>query len=217
MSKLGTITRRSFLVASVAVAGGAAFGFYKYRQPHPNPLHKGLAPGAVALTPYVRIDAQGVTIITPRAEMGQGVHTTLAALVAEELDVHWDTIRVEHGAPGAAYFNEAAIRDAAPFAGHDEGRAAGAMRGTMGVMSKFLGIQLTGGSSSVPDAFDKMRIAGAAARHALLAAAAARLNLPASSLRTADGVVIAPDGKRISYVDLAAAAASVALPAAPPL
>ena len=217
MSKLGTVTRRSFLVASVAVAGGAAFGFYKYRQPHPNPLHKGLAPGAVALTPYVRIDAQGVTIITPRAEMGQGVHTTLAALVAEELDVSWESIRVEHGPPGAAYFNEAAIRDGAPYAGHDEGKAANAVRGTMGVASKFLGIQVTGGSSSVPDAFDKMRIAGAAARHALLAAAADRLKVPAASLKTSDGMVIAPDGKRISYIDLAASAAAYPLPAEPPL
>lgn len=217
MSKLGIVTRRSFLVASVAVAGGVAFGYYQYRQPHPNPLHAGLAPGAVALTPYVRIDAQGVTIITPRAEMGQGIHTTLAALVAEELDVSWDSIRVEHGPPGAAYYNEAAIRDAAPFAGHNEGRAASAMRGAMGVASKFLGMQVTGGSSSVPDAFDKMRIAGAAARHALVAAAAARLNVPAASLRTADGMVIAPDGKRIAYVDLAAAAAAIPLPDAPTL
>lgn len=217
MSKLGTITRRSFLVASAAVAGGAAFGFYKYRQPHPNPLHAGLAPGAVALTPYVRIDAQGITIIAPRAEMGQGVHTTLAALVAEELDVRWDAIRVEHGAPGAAYYNEAAIRDAAPFAGVDEGKAATAMRGTMGVVSKFLGIQVTGGSSSVPDAFDKMRIAGAAARFALVAAAAERFKVSAASLKTADGMVIAPSGKRIAYVDLAVAAAAFALPEAPPL
>ena len=217
MSKLGTLTRRTFLVASAAVAGGAAFGFYKYRQPHPNPLSVGLAPGAVALTPYVRIDAQGITIITPRAEMGQGIHTTLAAMVAEELDVAWDSIRVEHGAPGAAYYNEAAIRDAAPFAGIDEGKAANAVRGAMGVVSKFLGIQVTGGSSSVPDAFDKMRVAGAAARFALVAAAAARLNVSASRLRTADGMVIAPDGRRIAYTDLAAAAAAIALPAAPPL
>jgi isoquinoline 1-oxidoreductase beta subunit len=103
MSTLGTLARRSFLIGSAAVLGGAVFGVYKYRQPHPNPLLSALPEGASAITPYVRIDAQGVTIIAPRAEMGQGVHTTLAALVAEELDVAWDSIRVEHGMPGAAY------------------------------------------------------------------------------------------------------------------
>ncbi len=217
MSKLGTITRRAFLIGSAAVAGGAAFGYYKYRQPLPNPQLADLAPGATALTPYVRIDARGVTIITPRAEMGQGVHTTLAALVAEELDVSWDSIRVEHGMPGAAYYNEALISDAAPVSAIDEGRVATTLRASMGVASRFLGIQVTGGSSTVADAFDKMRVAGAAARFALVAAAAARLNVPAASLSTRDGMVIAPDGKRISYIDLAAAAAAIELPEAPPL
>ena len=53
--------------------------------------------GEAALTPYVRIDADGITVIAPRAEMGQGVSTTLAALVAEELDVALEDINVEHG------------------------------------------------------------------------------------------------------------------------
>jgi hypothetical protein len=99
MAKLATIARRTFLVGSAAVVGGVAFGVYKVRQAAPNPLLDGLPQGATALTPYVRIDGQGVTLIAPRAEMGQGIHTTLAALVAEELDVAWDSNRVEHGAP----------------------------------------------------------------------------------------------------------------------
>lgn len=140
------------------------FGVYKYRQPHPNPLLGDLPEGASAITPYVRIDVQGVTIITPRAEMGQGIHTTLAALVAEELDVAWKDIRVDHGPPGAAYYNRALMRGGVPFAALDQGQMAETMRGTMGVLAKFMGIQGTGGSSSVPDAFDKMRAAGAAAR-----------------------------------------------------
>ena len=87
MSRFGTIARRSFLIGSAAIAGGVAFGWYAYRKPIANPLLRGTA---VALTPYVMIDASGVTIITPRAEMGQGVHTTLAALVAEEMDLPLD-------------------------------------------------------------------------------------------------------------------------------
>lgn len=217
MGKIATIARRSFLIGSAAVLGGAAFGVYKYRQPLPNPLLGGLPEGAAALTPYVRIDAQGVTIIAPRAEMGQGVHTTLAALVAEELDVDWAHIRVEHGAPGEAYFNEAVLREGVPFAALDESGTAETVRGTMGVLARFLGMQITGGSSSVPDAFDKMRAAGAAARFALVAAAAERLGAPADRLRTDNGAVVAPDGKRLGYPELAVAAARIALPEHPPL
>jgi isoquinoline 1-oxidoreductase beta subunit len=217
MGKLATIARRTFLVGSAAALGGVVFGVYKYRQPHPNPLLDALPEGASAITPYVRIDARGVTIITPRAEMGQGIHTTLAALVAEELDVAWESIRVEHGAPGAAYYNRALLQEGVPFAALDRGAMAETMRGTMGVLGKFMGIQGTGGSSSVPDAFDKMRIAGAAARFALVAAAAERLGVPASTLKTDNGVVLAADGRRLPYTELATAAARIQLPDAPPL
>ena len=217
MSKLATIARRTFLVGSAAVVGRVAFGVYKYKQPAPNPLLGDLPEGATALTPYVRIDAQGVTLIAPRAEMGQGIHTTLAALVAEELDVAWDSVRVEHGAPGAAYYNRLVMEDGAPFAALDHGRAAEAMRGTMGVMAKFMGMQITGGSSSIADSFDKMRLAGAAARFALLAAAAQKLGLPATQLKTDNGSVVAPGGRRLTYVELAPAAAEIDLPANPPL
>jgi isoquinoline 1-oxidoreductase beta subunit len=217
MSKLKTIARRTFLIGSAAVLGGALFGVYKYRQPHPNPLLGDLPEGAAAITPYVRIDAQGVTIITPRAEMGQGIHTTLAALVAEELDVAWKAIRVDHGPPGAAYYNRALMREGVPFAALDQGQMAETMRGTMGVLAKFMGIQGTGGSSSVPDAFDKMRAAGAAARFALVAAAAERLGVSASTLKTDNGHVVAADGRRLPYTALAADAAKMALPDELPL
>ncbi|MEI8648233.1 hypothetical protein P4S73_10440 [Paraglaciecola sp. Hal342] len=72
MSTLGKITRRTFVIGSAAITGGVLFGVYKYKQPYPNPLEKNLAQGETALTPYVLINASGVTIIAPRAEMGQG-------------------------------------------------------------------------------------------------------------------------------------------------
>jgi isoquinoline 1-oxidoreductase beta subunit len=217
MSKPGSLARRAFLLGSAAAAGGVVFGYYKYQSPHPNPQLPHLAAGASALTPYVRIDASGITLIAPRAEMGQGVHTTLAALLAEELDVAWESIRVEHGAPGEAYYNRAVLEEGVPFGPFDLGTVAEGMRGTMGVLSKFMGMQFTGGSSSVPDAFDKMRLAGAAARFALITAAAAQFKLPFADLKTENGVVIAPDGRRLGYQALAAAAATVALPDNPPL
>ena len=217
MSKLATIARRTFLIGSATVVGGVAFGVYKLRQTEANPLLDELPQGATALTPYVRIDGQGVTLITPRAEMGQGIHTTLAALVAEELDVAWDSIRVEHGPLGAAYYNRALVEHNIPFSDLDHSVAAQAMRGAMGVTAKLLPMQITGGSSNVADLFDRMRVAGAAARFALVAAAAQKLGLPAEQLKTDNGSVLAPDGRRLSYLELAPAAAGVDLPASPPL
>ena len=217
MGKLATIARRSFLIGSAAVAGGVAFGVYKFKKDAPNPLLDDLPQGASAITPYVRIDAQGVTLIAPRAEMGQGIHTTLAALVAEELDVAWDSIRVEHGPLGAAYYNRALVEHNVPFSDLDHSTAAQAMRGVMGVAAKLLPMQITGGSSNVADLFDRMRVAGAAARFALVSAAAQKLGLPAAQFKTDNGSVVAPDGRRVSYLELASAAAGIELPVNPPL
>ena len=214
MSRIGTIARRTFLIGSAAIAGGVAFGWYSYRKPYANPI---AGTGTAALTPYVLIDATGVTIITPRAEMGQGVHTTLAALVAEELDLPWDQVRVLHGPASAAYHNAAVLEEGVPFAPTDTGWLAENLRGAMHVPAKFLGLQITGGSSSTPDAFTKMRAAGAMARVALMGAAARRLGVDAGTLTTAGGAVVAADGTRLAYTDLAVEAASVDLPDAPPL
>lgn len=209
--RLGKIARRTVLFGAVAIAGGAAFGTWAYRRPIANPL-KGQA-----LTPYVLIDASGITIIAPRAEMGQGVHTTLAALVAEELDVEWDSVRVLHGPASNAYFNAALLEEGVPFAPTDQGWLAETARGAMHVPAKFLGLQLTGGSSSTPDAFEKMRAAGAVARVALVQAAARRTGQLEAALKTAGGAVVLPDGTRLPYADLATDAASADLPEVPPL
>ena len=215
--KAGLIARRGFLLGSAAVAGGVVFGVYRYQQPLPNPLQQGVAPDSTVLTPYLRIDAQGVTVITPRAEMGQGVQSTLAALVAEELDLPWEGLRIEHGPPAPAYYNEAGVSAGAPFSPLDQGTVASLMRGTLGVMARFLALQFTGGSSSMPDAFDKLRQAGATARWALVQAAADQWKLPAAQLQTRGGLVIAPDGRQLAYTALAPAAAHLKLPASVPL
>ena len=215
MSKLGTIARRSFLIGSVAIAGGVAFGWYAYRKPIANPL---LGEGeAVALTPYVMIDASGVTIIAPRAEMGQGVHTTLAALVAEEMDLPMDQVKVHHGPASSAYFNAAVLEEGVPFAPTDQSWLAETMRGAMHIPAKFLGLQITGGSSSTPDAYDKMRQAGAMARAALVKAASMQLGVGDADLKTEGGAVVAADGKRLTYIELAVAAAAIDLPDDVPL
>jgi hypothetical protein len=71
MRALGRITRRTFLLGSVAIAGGAVCGFRRYRRPYPNPLLEYPLPDATTLTPYVLTDASGVTLVAPRAAMGQ--------------------------------------------------------------------------------------------------------------------------------------------------
>jgi isoquinoline 1-oxidoreductase beta subunit len=60
------------LIGSAAIVGGVAFGVYKYKTPYANPLIDSLGDGEAAITPYVRIDASGIILITPRADSGQG-------------------------------------------------------------------------------------------------------------------------------------------------
>lgn len=209
MSRVGKITRRALLVGAVAVAGGVAFGYYSYRKPFANPLKDGLAEGEATFNPYVKISSDGaITIIAPRAEMGQGIETTLAALVAEELDVELDQVTVEHGPAAPAYANIAMLEDGLPFPQFDDSTVAELARDGMAVLGKFLALQVTGGSTSTIDAFEKMRHAGAVARETLKAAAADELGVAAASLTTSAGRITDPaSGRSVSYGDVAPAAA----------
>src|SRR5262249_53557909 len=76
-------------------------------------------------------------------------------------------------------------------------------------VSKFLSLQITGGSSTVPDAYEKMRVAGAVARDVLLQAAAKRTGIAKEELKTGNGSVITPRGEALSYPSLAADAARI--------
>lgn len=209
MSRLGKITRRTLLVGAVAVAGGVAFGVYQVRRPVANPLRP--EEGA-ALNPYVIIDPAGISVIAPRAEMGQGVHTTLAALVAEELDADFEQVRVLHGPPAAAYYNAALAHGALPVPDYAMKDWQRSLTEGIGAVTKLLGLQVTGGSTSTVDGFERMRLAGASAREALKAVAADRLGVAVDVLRTEAGRVIAPDGREIDYRDLAEDAAGRPVP-----
>ena len=211
MSRITTIARRTFLIGSAAIVGGVAFGTYKYHQDAPNPLKAGK--GEAALNPFVFIDQSGITLIAPRAEMGQGVRTTWAALIAEELDVELADVQVLHGPPAKAYYNSALMGEALPNKGYDISAFQHAMSQIMGTAGKFVDMQVTGGSTSMRDGFDRMREAGATARETLKAAAAERLGLDRNDLTTKAGQVIAPDGTTLSYSDLAEAAAAIDPPA----
>ncbi|UYV37967.1 molybdopterin-dependent oxidoreductase [Rhodobacteraceae bacterium D3-12] len=209
MSRIGKIARRTFLIGSAAVVGGVAFGYYMYKRPVENPLLGGLGEGEAALTPYVLIDASGITLITPRADKGQGAYHVQAALIAEELDVELDQIKVDPGPPSAAYYNTALAGEGVPFPSTDDGMLAETARAVMDAPMKFLGMQITGGSTTVPDGWEKLRVAGAVARETLKAAAAEVSGINTTALTTAKGRVILPDGKEMTYEELAPVAAGI--------
>ena len=219
MGKIAKITRRGFLLGSIGIAGGAAFGFWKYQQPYDNPLLANLTPNEVTLTPYVIISQEGIKVIAARAEMGQGTYTTLAALVAEELMVELSDVDVIHGPASKAYYNAAVMEEAVPFAQVDTSALANNVREFTKIPAKFLGMQITGGSSSIADGFDKMRIAGAAAREALIKAAAIKWGVPTSQLRAENGKVVdtLSSEQSIAYTELTDLLAKVELNQEPKL
>lgn len=209
MGKVKTIARRSFLIGSAAVLGGVAFGVWRAKTPYTNPLLKRLGEGEAALTPYVKIDASGVTLITPRADKGQGAYHVQAALIAEELDVTLEAVKIDPGPPDRAYWNTALAAEAAEFNAPEEGFVQDALTGVLGSVMKFVGLQITGGSTTVPDGFIKLRAAGASARETLKLAAAEQLGVAVGDLRTEAGHVIAPDGTALRYEELAEAVAGM--------
>ena len=209
MGIVRTVTRRTFLVGSVAVVGGVAFGTYLAKREIENPLLADLEEGEAAITPYIKIDASGVTFITPRADSGQGAYSIQAALIAEEMDIDPATVAVSPGMPGPAYYNGALLEEGVPFPAYNTSKLAETARRFMSVPAKLLSMQITGGSSTVPDGQIKLRMAGAAARETLKEAAAQQAGITREQLSTEDGHVVLPDGERIAYTELATAAAGI--------
>lgn len=213
MSKSGSTSRRAFLIGAAGIAGGVAVGYWYVARPYPNPLVAGLRKGEATFNPFVKIASDNtITVIAPRSEMGQGISTTLAALVAEELDVPLAMLRVEQGPTSWAYYNDGVVEEAFPIT--DDGFAAEIGRGVLKSIFKVLGLQATIGSSAARDGFERMRQAGAAARYMLMETAAKRLGVEAAQLRTREAVVI-HDASNSSwtYGELALDAAKTVPPA----
>jgi isoquinoline 1-oxidoreductase beta subunit len=144
--------------------------------------------------------------------MGQGVHTSLAMVLAEELDADWAAVQVEHPPLDDIYNNQATLIDGLPFHPDSNGlvkRLAGWM--TAKTMREF-GLQLTGGSSSLKDLWLPMREAGACARAMLVASAAAQWGVQAEEVRVESGVLSHASGRRATFGELAAAAGQQPLP-----
>lgn len=128
---------------------------------------------------FIRIDREGwVTLTIPQVEMGQGTYTSLAMILAEELDAAWSSVRVEHAPADDRYINP------------------------------MLTFQGTGNSNSIRAFWNPLRQAGAMARQCLIDAAARKWRAPISECRTEEGRVIHPQTNRsLDYGPLAAHAA----------
>ncbi|MAY62861.1 MAG: isoquinoline 1-oxidoreductase [Rhizobiales bacterium] len=209
MSRAGTIARRTFLVGSAIIAGGVAFGVYAVRKPHANPLLDTLGPDEVTFNPWVKITPERIVLIAPHIDLGQGSAGMQSLLIAEEMDLEPGQYEIEFGPPSAAYWNTAQGEEAAPFMSQNDNLVAEGVRGAMTSVFKLLGMQITGGSSSTPDSFDKLREAGAIARETLKAAAARKHDVGVTGLKTENGAVILPDGTAVPYTALAADAAKI--------
>ncbi|MFC5459035.1 xanthine dehydrogenase family protein molybdopterin-binding subunit [Massilia niabensis] len=208
----GTSRRRRFLLGGL-VAGGALLVGWGMRPPRQR-LHTSLPleveAGVVALNGWVAIAPDGtVSVVVPRSEMGQGVHTALPMLVAEELDVPLAKVAIMAAPVDKIFGNLAVLRENLAFHPDERGNVKDGTQWMLGKIGRELGIMFTGGSTSVKDAWQPMREAGAVARAMLVKAAADEWKSPAGDLRTEDGFVIHRDGRRASYGSLAARAAQV--------
>ncbi|OYO29962.1 xanthine dehydrogenase family protein molybdopterin-binding subunit [Janthinobacterium sp. PC23-8] len=166
--------------------------------------------GAVALNGWLALRPDGMVVLAmPRSEMGQGVHTALAMLVAEELDVPLASITLMQAPIDKIFGNVAMLVDGLPFHPDDDGRLKRLAQWTVAKAARELGVVVTGGSSSVKDGWQPMREAGASARAMLVAAACAQWQASAAQCRTQDGEVLHADGRRASYASLVQSASAL--------
>src|SRR5258706_12375303 len=92
------LDRRSFIKAGAALAGSLIIDFAIPLGECP--AFAQTAPAPFAPNAFIRIDRQGVvTLVMPMVEMGQGTYTALPMLLAEELEVSLDQVRLEHAPP----------------------------------------------------------------------------------------------------------------------
>jgi isoquinoline 1-oxidoreductase subunit beta len=176
------MSRRGFLRAGAAAGGGLMLTL---RLPFAGEKANAADADTFAPNAFVRIDRDGqVVLIMPYVEMGQGTYTSIPMLIAEELEVDLNQVRLEHAPPNEKLY-----------------------------ANPLLGVQATGNSNAIRGAWQPLRQAGAAARAMLVTAAAKRWNVDPASCRAQSGEVQhVPTGRRIKYGELAADAARLPVP-----
>ncbi len=180
------VSRRRFLQQTGGLTFCFAFaGFFGNGNTYAAGTASDAIPSSTELNAYVSISPDGtVTIINPAAEMGQGVMTALPVIVAEELDVEWDDVRIESSPPFGEVYGD-------PW---------------------FFNRIFTTSSRTITNYYKRLRRFGREARQVLLEHAARNWSVPVAELRTAPSLVIHDKtGRSISYGEIAAFAGTAAV------
>jgi isoquinoline 1-oxidoreductase beta subunit len=207
--------RRTWILSALGTTGALVVGWgvmpARSRLGSPDLMLK--TEGDVALNGWIKIAKDGAVVLAmPRSEMGQGIHTALAMLVAEELDVPLHRVRLEQAGADSIYGNVAMLVASLPFhpldsEGEHKPTKIKMAEWVVGKLARELGINATGGSSTIADLWDPLRMAAATARASLVQAAASAWQVPASDITIADGVVKHASGKSAHFGEMAAGAA----------
>jgi isoquinoline 1-oxidoreductase subunit beta len=191
LCRCGTYPRIRAAIHDAADALGAGTDPGPLTAPPEPEVHR-LTPEEAAdlVHPYVRVLGDGtIVVFCSQLEMGQGVHTGFATLVAEELDADFDSVRVVNAANGAG--------------------PSGDVYGNPDIGGAF---QLTGASNSMKGSFLRYRQAGAKARARLVAAAAEAWQVPVAEVEVERGVLAHASGRRASFAELAVRAERLPVP-----
>jgi isoquinoline 1-oxidoreductase subunit beta len=214
------ITRRRFLLSTALIGGGVLIGYSATRPSRHRRVNNELGQsGQHYLNTWLRIDPDNrVIVYVPHSEMGQGVHTSLAMMAADELDANWELVAVEQAPAHDLFANGDIIRGFAKEFG-----VPAFLQGLVGAVAfkvaEIGNFQITGGSSSVRFTGEYgMRTAGAAARHMLIECASTRWGVPADECYAKlSHVHHDVSGRSFSYGELAADTALLEPPENPRL
>jgi isoquinoline 1-oxidoreductase beta subunit len=203
-------TRRRFILGTLGAATALVVGWSVLppRQRLTTAQPRPAGPGQAALNGWVKVGSDDtVTVMVPKSEMGQGVLTALAMIVAEELDADFSRMRWENAPIDKIYNNLPVGVDGLPLHPDNQGTVRRVASWMTAKAMREIGLMVTGGSSSVKDVWEPLRQAGASARAMLVAAAAQAWGVNAAEVQVADGVLSHASGKRARFGDLAQAAA----------
>ncbi len=215
------VKRRIFLAGSALLVGGGVFGVW-WTDGSVKAKAKALTvgEGEHGFLTWMKIaEDDTVTMFSPHIDFGQGSHTALGQMLADELDAAWDKVKIEQAPADLAFANTPLGQGfLAEISGYP-GVVNALPEAIIAMIARSLPIQITGGSSAIRFTGEVgMRKTGAAVRAALVAEAAGRLGVPESELTTADSVVThAKSGRSLRYGELAAGAAERSLSGDPVL
>lgn len=189
---MGKWTRRGFIAAGV-VSGGVLMVGVGIREGHraPKLAEMMTEDGETLVNVWVKLAPDNtITAIVPHSEMGQGVFTSMAQMLADEMDADWQSVTFEQAPAHEAYANYPLGREFLMGDTKVPGFVQDSLNGGFLRIAQSMGLQITGGSTAVRfTGMGGMRIAGAAAREMIVKAAARSWDVPARELRTANSYV----------------------------